>query len=82
MFIMKYIQFAIMAALVFGIAASPVLSNGLAFADEECDSKVRTCDSKPVPNVEGSDKTEPRDSDKTQPRDSDKEQRESDKTQG
>ena len=36
---MKYITFAIMVVLIFGVAASPVLSNGFAYAQTDEDQK-------------------------------------------
>lgn len=45
---MKYVTFAIMAALIFGVAASPVFSNGLAFAQtgEHKEQKQQISDEK------------------------------------
>ena len=73
---MKYIQFAIMPVLVFGIAASPVLSNGFAFADhtyypnpgEQCTPEDRAENHCYEDGPE-----EPRDSDKESDKESEKE---------
>ena len=61
---MKYIQFAIMAVMLFGLAASPAFSNGLAFASDrsaECSQEDRDEDDC-VEVHPDSDKTQSRDS--------------------
>ena len=70
---MKSIQFAIMAVLIFGIAASPVFSNELAFAEEEQTTEGHREHAQNERVQEQSDEDQPRESNEDQPRESDKE---------
>ena len=45
---MKYITFAIMAALILGVAASPAFSNGFAYADEPVVAPVIVVEPEPI----------------------------------
>ena len=62
---MKYIQFAIMAVMLFGLAASPAFSNGLAFAggeEPDCTPEDRAengCEAQAPDTVGASSKTTP-----------------------
>ncbi len=67
---MKYIQFGLIAVLMFSLALSPAVS-GLAFAVEEPSTGPEPRNDESDKDQQASDKTETRASDKTETRDSD-----------
>lgn len=75
---MKYVTFVIMTVLIFGVAAAPIFSNGMVFAQTEkevaIEKKERTAEQRDSDKEKGV--TNPKEQ-----RESDKEQRDLDKTQ-